>query len=285
MPRIIRRVAFPLVCALALALAACGGSSGGASPTSTVQPFTLSVYAAASLKDAFGDVKSAFEKAHAGVTVEYNFGGSDTLATQINQGAPADLFASANVKQMNVVVSAGGIVPTAPKVFAHNTLVAVYPKGNPANIQTLHDLAKLGLKLDLAANTVPAGQYAVDFLGKASADASYGSGYKDAVLKNVVSYETDVRTVLNKVTLGEVDAGIVYVTDAQTVRDKVGTIAIPSALQTVATYPVAAVKGSKHADTAQAFVDYLLSADGQAILAKYGFLPGATGPQYTPPAS
>lgn len=285
MQRILRRVAYPLVCALALALAACSGSSGGASATSTVQPFTLSVYAAASLKDAFGDVKSAFEMAHAGVTVEYNFGGSDTLATQIDQGAPADVFASANVKQMNVVVSAGGIAPSAPKVFAHNTLVVVYPKGNPANLQTLQDLAKPGLKLDLAASTVPAGQYAVDFLGKASADASFGSGYKDAVLKNVVSYETDVRSVLNKVTLGEVDAGIVYVTDAQTVRDQVGTVAIPASLQTVATYPAAAVKGSKHADTAQALADYLLSADGQAILAKYGFQPGATGPQYIPPAS
>ncbi len=284
MQRGARRLAIPFVCALLLVLGACGGSSGSGGTTSS-QPVTLNVFAAASLKDAFGDVKAAFEKTHAGVTVEYNFGGSDTLATQIHQGASADVFASANIKQMNVVVSAGDVAPSAPRVFAHNTLVVVYPKGNPANIQTLQDLAKPGLKLVLAANTVPAGQYAVDFLGRASADASFGAGFKDAVLKNVLSYETDVRSVLNKVTLGEADAGIVYVTDAKTVQAQVGTITIPSALQTAASYPASALKGSPHADLAQAFVDYLLSTGGQATLTKYGFLPGANGPQYTPPGA
>lgn len=285
MQRLPRRVAFSLVCASLLVLAACSGSTSATGGAVSARAVTLSVFAAASLKDAFGEIKTGFERVHAGVTVEYNFGGSDTLATQINQGAPVDVFASANVKQMNVVVSGGDIAPAGPKVFAHNTLVVVYPKGNPANIRTPQDLARPGLKLVLAASTVPAGQYAVDFLGRASADASFGSGFKGAVLKNVVSYEADVRSVLNKVALGEADAGIVYVTDAETVRDTIGTVAIPAALQTVASYPAAAVKGSAHADLARAFVEYLLASGGQATLAKYGFLPGATGPQYTPPAS
>jgi len=270
-----RRLTASLLCALVVALAACGGSaSGGASSGDAV---TLNVFAAASLKDAFGALKIGFERAHPGVTVQYSFGGSDTLAAQINQGAPADVFASANIAQMNAVVSAGGISPGAPKVFAHNRLVVIYPKANPAGIATLHDLARPGLKLVLAAKSVPAGQYALDFLTKAGADPAYGASYKTRVLANVVSYETDVRSVLSKVVLGEGDAGIVYVTDAATQASTLGTLAIPDALNSVAAYPIAPVKTSKHADAAQAFVAYVLGSDGQAALARYGFLPGDGG--------
>jgi molybdate transport system substrate-binding protein len=271
-----------LACAVMAAtlLAACGGSPSSGSAS---QPVTLTVFAAASLKDSFNEIGRDFHAAHTNVTTTFSFAGSDALATQITQGAPADIFASANITQMNVVVKAGQINSRTPKVFAHNRLVVVYPKNNPANLQTLQDLAKPGIKVVLAASTVPAGQYALTFLTKASADPTFTSSYKDNVLRNVVSYETDVKSVLTKVTLGEADAGIVYTTDAQTVTSSVGTIAIPDTLNAIAAYPIAPVKASAHADVAQQFVDFVLSSDGQAVLAKYGFLPAAGGTQYVPP--
>ena len=267
---------------IVLTLAACGSSpSTGAS----AQPVKLNVFAAASLQAAFTDIGKAFSQAHSNVTVTFNFAGSDALATQINQGAPADVFASANATQMNNVVTPGNIDGSAVKTMAHNRLVVIYPTANPANIQSLQDLGKSGVKVVLAANTVPVGQYAVQFLGLAAADPSFGADYKTNVLKNVVSYETDVKSVLSKVALGEADAGIVYTTDAATETGKVGTITIPDALNVIALYPIGAVKASKQATTAQAFVDYVLSSAGQATLAKYGFIAGSDGKQYTPPAA
>ena len=267
---------------IALTLAGCGSSpSTGASPN----PVKLNIFAAASLQGAFTDIGKAFSQAHSNVTVTFNFAGSDTLATQINQGAPADVFASANATQMNNVVTPGNIAGSAVKTFAHNRLVVIYPAANPANIQSLQDLGKSGVKVVLAAKTVPVGQYALQFLDLAAADPSYGASYKTNVLKNVVSYETDVKSVLSKVALGEADAGIVYTTDAATETGKVGTITIPDALNVIAVYPIGAVKASKQAITAQMFIDYVLSSAGQATLAKYGFIAGSEGKQYSPPAS
>lgn len=273
-----------LVLSLVLtALAGCGTSLAGndvaASPTS------LTVFAAASLTGAFGEIATNFEQQNRTVKVTYNFGGSDTLAAQITQGAPAEVFASANVAQMDVVVKGGQVDGASVKTFAHNRLVVIYPSANPAHLRTLQDLAQPGLKLDLAATTVPVGAYALDFLTKASADPSFGASYKANVLKNVVSYETDVKVVLTKVRLGEADAGIVYTTDAATATGSVGTVAIPDALNDVALYPIAPVKGSAHAGLAQQFVEYVDSPSGQATLAKYGFLMGSSGAQYAPPAS
>ncbi len=265
--------------------AACGGSSSAATSTNTPQPVTLTVFAAASLKSSFTEIGNDFHAAYPSDTVTFSFAGSDALATQITQGAPADVFASANNTQMNVVVKAGQISSSTPQVFAHNRLVVVLPKNNPGNIQTLQDLAKSGVKVDLAANTVPAGQYAITFLTQASADPSFGASYKSKVLANVVSYETDVTAVLTKVSQGEVDAGIVYTTDAQTVASSVTTIAIPDALNTVAVYPIAPISASPNLTVAQQFVAYVLSSTGQTVMAKYGFLPATGSPQYTPPAS
>jgi molybdate transport system substrate-binding protein len=276
--------AVPLAASLVsmLALGACGASTAGGGTSAA--PMTLNVFAASSLTEAFTAMQATFQAAHRNVTITYNFGGSDTLATQITQGAPADVFASANTKQMDVVVKGGEVTGASVKTFAHNRLVVIYPKANPAHLQTLQDLAKPNLKLDLAANTVPVGQYALDFLTKASADPAFGADFKANVLKNVVSYETDVKAVLTKVSLGEADAGIVYTTDAATQADSVETIAIPDALNSIAVYPIAPVKNSMHVDLAAQFTDYVSSSDGQAALAKSGFLPGASGPQYTPPA-
>jgi molybdate transport system substrate-binding protein len=265
---------------LLIAVSACGGSSTGTGTSAA--PLTLNVFAAASLQAAFTKIGTQFHTAHSNVTTTFNFAGSDALATQINQGAPADVFASANTAQMDVVVKASSADGTAVKTFAHNRLVVVLPMNNPGNITTLQDLAKPGVKVVLAAKTVPVGGYALTFLTKASADPSFGTSYQANVLKNVVSYEADVKSVLAKVSLGEADAGIVYTTDAETAADTTMNLDVPDALNVIATYPIGVVKVSKNATVAQQFVDYVAGADGQAVLASYGFVAGSSGPQYQP---
>lgn len=242
-------------------------------PTETARPVTLTVFAAASLTDAFDEIKGRFEAANPGVTVAYNFAGSNALAQQLGEGAPADVFASANKKQMDVAIDAGRIVTGTTQVFVRNRLVVIVPQDNPANIRTLQDLAKTGLKLILAAIDVPVGRYSLDFLDKAAADAAFGATFKDDVLANVVSYEDNVRSVLTKVALGEGDAGIIYTSDidGDAAKDVV-SIEIPDALNTIAQYPISAVKDSANADVAEAFIAFVLSAEGQAILESYGFL-------------
>jgi len=274
-------VCLPLL--LLLGMSGCAGSTSGTGGTSAA-PVTLNIFAAASLQAAFTKIGTQFHAAHSNVTTTFNFAGSDALATQINQGAPADVFASANTAQMDVVVKAANIDGTQVKTFAHNRLVVVLPKNNPGNITTLQDLARSGIKVVLAAKTVPVGGYALTYLTKASADPSFGASYQANVLKNVVSYEADVKSVLSKVSLGEADAGIVYTTDAATAADTTTTLAIPDALNVIATYPIGVVKASKSASVAQQFVDYVAGADGQAVLASYGFVAGSAGPQYKPAA-
>jgi molybdate transport system substrate-binding protein len=281
-------LAIPALLFLVLLVAsACGSTSttGGASPTATAQPVSLKVFAAASLNAAFTKIGTQFKAQHPNVTITFNFAGSDTLAGQITQGAPADVFASANNTQMNVVVKGGQVDAPTVQVFAHNRLVVIIPTSNPGNIQTLQDLAKPGVKVVLAEKTVPAGNYALQFLALANADPSFGSSYEANVLKNVVSYQTDVTSVLNQVALGDADAGIVYVTDAATEPSKLSTIAIPDNLNVIAVYPIAPIKGSAASSTAQQFIEYVMSSDGQSVLASYGFLSATAGPGYTPPAS
>jgi molybdate transport system substrate-binding protein len=253
-------------------LAACGSSSTSGGGT-TQQNATLNVFAAASLTGAFGEIGKNFETKNPGVKVVFNFAGSQQLAQQLGQGADADVFASANTTQMNNVIKSGQIDANASRVFIKNKLVVVFPKDNPKNITKLQDIAATGVKVILADKSVPAGQYALDFLDKASATADFGADYKANVLKNVVSYETDVKQVLSKVGLGEADAGIVYTSDATGASGaQVNHIDIPVALQTIATYPIAATKATKHPDVAASFIDAVFNSEGQAVLAKYGFL-------------
>ena len=175
---------------------------------------------------------------------------------------------------MNNAIAAGRVADGSQKTFAHNKLVVIYPADNPAGLARLQDLANPGLKLVLAAAEVPVGKYSVEFLDKASQDAVFGAAFKDDVLKNVVSYEENVKAVLTKVVLGEGDAGIVYLTDISLDNaDKVGRLDIPDALNAVAIYPIAVVSDAAQPELAQAFINLVLSAQGQAILAKYGFLP------------
>ncbi len=273
---------YPRALALCLLLfwtfAACNPQAASSSATQEAETRkpnqTLYVYAAASLTEAFGEAGKAFEEQHPGARVVFNFAGSQQLLQQIEQGASADVFASAGPQQMDTAVQSGWVDHNAVQVFANNRLVIIYPKDNPAGISRIADLSKKGIKLVLAAQSVPVGQYALDFLDKTAQDSSLGPGYRAAVIKNIVSYEENVKAVLAKVALGEADAGIVYTSDLHgAYGEKVGVIDIPDALNVIAVYPIAALKNSSNASLAQAFVTYILSKTGQQILASYGFLP------------
>jgi iron complex transport system substrate-binding protein len=242
-----------------------------AEPTA-LPPVTLTVMAAASLTESFTEIGDMFTAANPNVTVQFNFAGSQALAQQITQGAPADVFASANNKQMQVAVDGGFVDEATVTTFVKNQLVVIYPIDNPGKIESLKDLANPGLKLDFAAKEVPVGEYSLSFLDKAAESADYGAAYKDGVLANVVSYEDNVKAVLTKVSLDEADAGIVYSSDVTgDAATKVGILDIPTDLNVVATYPIAALKDAPSPEYAQAFVDMVLSAEGQAVLQKYGF--------------
>jgi molybdate transport system substrate-binding protein len=248
----------------ALILGACRGASTNS------EPRTLTVYAAASLIDAFTEMGKAFETSHPGVRVAFNFGGSQNLRTQIEQGAPADAFASANAKEMDALVAQNMIQSDAPKVFLTNQLVVILPEENPAGIDSLEDLGMPGLKLVLAAEAVPAGRYAREILEKLN--ARFGAAYSDKVLANVVSNEDNIRQAVTKVQLGEADASIVYVSDAVAVPG-LQKIEIPTEMNVVAEYPIATLAESMNPELANDFIAYVLSADGQATLKKWGFTP------------
>jgi len=214
----------------------------------------LTVYAAASLTDVFPKIDAS---------QRYSFGGSNTLAAQIQQGAPADIFASANMTLPNQLYAKG--LCSRPVVFTRNTLVIVVPKANPAGIHSVYDLTKSGVKLVVAGPGVPVGSYTVQVLKNMNLFA--------AVQKNIVSQETDVREVLAKVALGEADAGFVYSTDAKTVPGRVTTVKVPAWAQPKVQYGMCVVTASSHKSDAQAFVRRVLSRAGQAKLLAAGFLP------------
>lgn len=238
-----------------------------------LEPADLNVFAAASLTDAFTEIGQNFEAAHPGLKVTFNFAGSQQLAQQIGQGAPVDVFASANSTQMGVAIESGRVISGAQQTFVRNRLVVIYPIDNPGELGQLSDLSKPGLKLILAAPEVPVGQYSVSFLDKANQTAPFGASFKAAVLANVVSYEENVRSVLTKVALGEGDAGIVYTSDIVGAEaGQVGQIEIPDELNTIASYPLAPIADSAYPSQAQAFIDYALSPAGQAVLSEYGFI-------------
>ena len=233
---------------------------------------TLTVFAAASLTDAFQEIGKGFEAAHPGVTVAFNFAGSQTLRTQIEQGAMVDVFASADHTNMDTLVNEHLIVPDTPHDFLTNRLLIILPPGNPAAVRSPSDLTRPGLKLVLADQTVPVGKYARQALDNMSQDPAFGSEYKTKVLANVVSNETDVKQVVVKVELGEADAGIVYISDAVAAPD-LQTIQIPPADNVIAKYPIAVLSNAAQPDLAELFVEDVLSAQGQTTLDKWGFTP------------
>ena len=242
------RLAVSAVVALTIAL---GLAAGHASARPNAQ---ITVYAAASLTDVFPKIDPA---------PKYQFGGSNTLAAQITQGAPADVFASANTTLPQQLFSKD--LCSKPVVFTRNTLVVVVPKANPAKIHSIYNLTKPGVKLVIAGAGVPVGSYTLQILKNMNLSGP--------VLKNVVSRETDVREVLAKVALGEADAGFVYSTDAKTVSDKVTVIKVPAWAQPKVQYGICVISRSGDKTDAQAFVTKVLSKAGQARMLQYGFLP------------
>lgn len=218
----------------------------------------ITIFAASSLNSAFKAIGDAFVKANPAVKVTFSFDASSALVAQIIQGAPADVFASADTATMDkmVAVSLNG---SAPVSFATNLLSIIVASGNPKGIKTEADLAKSGLRVVLCDQTVPCGKYAQQSLDKAG------------VAVTPVSLEQNVKGVVTKVTAGEADAGLVYSTDVQAAGDRAAGVVIPADLNVKATYPIASVKSSTHSDIDTAFITFVAEAGGQAILAKYGF--------------
>jgi molybdate transport system substrate-binding protein len=243
-------------------VAACGGSAASTSPSPTPLSGTISVFAAASLTDAFNALGTSFHGANSGVTVKFNFAGTPTLVTQIEQGAPADVFASADTTNMDKL-KGDGFAADTPQVFARNKLEIVVAPGNPKGITGLADLAKSGVIYITEAPTVPAGKYALQALKMAG------------VTVTPKSLETDVKSVVSKIELGEADAGIVYTTDVTAAGTKVQGVQIPDNNNVIATYPIVTVKATTNATVASAFITYVLSAAGQAKLQSFGFLSAA----------
>jgi molybdate transport system substrate-binding protein len=262
-----------LSCLLVAALAGCGGSGRAPAGGEREQGGTLTVFAASSLADAFGELAAIFERRNPGTTVRTSFGASSDLLVQIGHGAPADVFASAAEEEMNTAVK-DDLVSGKPVDFVKNREVVMVPMDNPANITSLEDLSKLGTKLVLAEEGVPAADYAVEILGKA--DKVYGAGFKKKALSNVVSRESDVRASVNRVVVGDADATFGYASDyTPDIRDKVKVILIPPNLNIIATYPIATLKDAKEAGLAKKWVDLVTSSEGQKVLKTWGFEPAA----------
>jgi molybdate transport system substrate-binding protein len=262
-----------------LGLVSCGGGSGGGSDDvgsgggGGEQGGTLTILAASSLTDAFGELGNTFEEQHQAVEVKQSFGASSDLLAQIQQGAPADVFASAAEEEMDTAKK-DGLVSGTPQVFVKNREVIMVPRDNPANINSLEDMARPDIKLVLAANDVPAADYALEILGKANKE--YGQDFKKDVLSNVVSREADVRASVNRVVVGDADATFGYASDyTPDIRDKVKVIPIPPDLNIIATYPIASLKDAKDPELAKEWVDLVTSEEGQKVLEKWNFEPAA----------
>jgi molybdate transport system substrate-binding protein len=241
-----------LVALIGLTTLAAGTAAAGPDASRSSKA-TLTVYAAASLTDAFPKIAPS---------ARYSFAGSNTLVAQIRQGAPADVFASANMTLPQQL--AQDKLCSKPVVFTRNALVVIVPRANPAHIHSVYDLRKRGVKLVIAAADVPVGSYTLKVLDNLNLSS---------VLANVVSRETDVRGVLAKVALGEADAGFVYSTDAKTVPGKVRLLRIPSRAQPTVRYGICVPSDSGHKVAARAFVKRVLGKAGQTVLLRYGFLP------------
>jgi molybdate transport system substrate-binding protein len=250
-------------CLAGVSLLAAGCGTAAATATASKPTGTVVVFAAASLKDAFDEIGTQFEKANPGVSMKFNYAGSSSLATQIKQGAPADVFASADTNSMDTVTSAGGADGTA-QTFAKNRMEIIVAPGNPKHITSVADLVKPGVQVVVCASAVPCGRYAQQIFKKAN------------VTVKPVSEETSVSSVVTKITLGQADAGIVYTTDVRAAGSKAEGVKIPDNLNVLADYPIVKVKGAPNGDGASAFIDYVMSPAGQKVLASFGFLPPGT---------
>jgi molybdate transport system substrate-binding protein len=276
--------------ALVAGCASCGtGSSPGPSaapasqapiapsaPASShgVKPAALTIYGAASLRSALDQIKVAYEAANPGTTLTVSTDSSSALETQIEQGAPADVFLSADASNPQKLAT-GGFASGEPVAFAGNKLTIIEPKGNPAGITSPKDLAKPGIKIIAAGDQVPIAKYARQLVRNLAGLSGYPADFAAKYAANVASKEDNVKAVVGKIELGEGDAGIVYVTDAAA-SDKVDRVDVPDEANVPATYAGVVVKASPNQDAATSFLDWLAGAAGQAILATFGFLPVAS---------
>ncbi len=279
-----RRLALLLPVVLVVAACAAVGSNAEPSIASTAGPTAaprtapsvpaavgLTVYAAASLKTSFADIKAAYEAAHPGVTLTMSFDGSSVLEAQIEQGAPADVFASADTRNPQDLVD-GGLATGPVTPFARNALTVIVPAANPAGITGPADLAKAGVKVVAAGPDVPITKYAERLIANLAMQGGYPADYAARVEANIVSREDNVAAVTSKIELGEGDAAIVYVTDARD-ASTVTSVPVPDTANVPATYGAVAIRASRNAEAAASLVSWLAGPDGQAILAKHGFLP------------
>jgi molybdate transport system substrate-binding protein len=241
-------------------------------PTS-VDPISgdIVVFAASSLTDAFKDIAQDFDRTHPAARVVLSFGGSSQLAVQLENGARADVFASADQAQMDAA-SRANVIPGPVRTFVQNRLVVIAPRENPAGVSSFQDLGRDGLKVIGAQINVPIGAYTQTLLESASAAPGYGSDFSRRVERNIVSREDTVRQIVAKIQLGEGDAAVVYLTDVTPqIADQFVKIALPDALQVIANYPIAPARG-RNPTGGQAFIDYVLADAGQHSLAQWGFL-------------
>lgn len=242
-------------------------------------PDELTVFTAASLTGAFGEIGEMYEN-ETGIHVAFNFDGSQALRTQLENGAYADLFASANMKQMNAVRESGLVNNSSVAIFTRNKLSLIVPKDNPAIIRNLTDLARPGVKIVMGTKDVPVGDYALQIIAKLGNDSAYGPDYETEVMANVISQETSVSYVVTKVALGEADAGFAYVSDVtQDMISKIDKIVIPDEYNIIAEYPLGMLMESKYPAESQRFMDLVMSDEGRAVLEKYGFDPVESEPE------
>jgi molybdate transport system substrate-binding protein len=281
-----RSRALAVLSVLLFVLAAC--TNGGASPTATTAlsaaqstatsaaapsaaPAALTIYGAASLKGVLDKVKTAYETANPGTALTISTDSSATLETQIEQGAPADVFLSADTTNPKKLVDKG-LAAGAAVTFAGNKLTVIVPTTNPAGIKTPADLAKTGVKVIAAGDAVPITKYATQLVANLAKEAGYPADFAAKYTANIASKEDNVKAIVAKIELGEGDAGIVYVTDAKA-STTVTTIDVPDTANVPATYAGVVVKASRNAAAAQAFLTWFAGPDGQAILSTFGFLP------------
>jgi molybdate transport system substrate-binding protein len=280
-----------LALALAMVVAACSSAGSTTSPSASgersaassaatppsapsapsAEAAELTIFAAASLKHMLAEAESAYEAANPGTDLWISTDSSSALETKIEQGAPADVFLSADTTNPQKLID-GGFASGEAVRFAGNKLTVIVPTDNPAAIQSAADLAKPGLRIIAAGDDVPITKYAIQLVENLAAEADDPAGFADAYVANVASKEDNVSSIVSKVALGEGDAGIVYVTDAAA-SDEVTAIAVPDAANVPATYAGVVVRESPNHEAAAAFLDWLTGADGQAVLSSFGFLP------------
>ncbi len=264
-----------------LVLHCLGLASGPARAQDGLEP-ELTVFAAASLSGALQELGDRFQRTHPGTRVRFNFAGSQQLAIQLEQGARADLFASADERWMRYLAERD-LLAGPPRLFAHNRLVVIVPAGNPARIRRLEDLARRGTKTVIAAEAVPVGAYTREALSRLARAPGFPADYERRVLATVVSQEETVKAVVAKVQLGEADAGVVYASDAiGPVARHLRVFPIPEQQNVTANYPLAALRGGAAPAAAEAFADLVLDPSGREVLRRFGLIPAGAGAETVP---